>query len=146
MQRLLLGVLETGSFRRVGGGEPVPFNARLISTAQPGIEDRTGDAGGLRRDLFAHLSALLVRVPPLRDYAEDVPELLRFYVERLVDSEKLQFRRFRVAAQNRLRNYPWPDNLRELRSLVRRMLVQRRPRGDPPRGNRARAGRAGAGR
>ena len=127
VQRLLLGVMETGSFRRVGGGEPVAFHARIISTAQPGVEDRTGNASGLRRDLFTHLSALLVRVPPLRDYAEDVPELLRFYVERLVDSEKLQFRRFSVAAQNRLRNYPWPDNLHELRSLVRRMLVKGGP-------------------
>jgi DNA-binding NtrC family response regulator len=127
VQRLLLGALETGGFRRVGGSEPVPFNARIISTAQPGVEDRTGNASGLRRDLFTHLSALLVRVPPLRDYAEDVPELLRFYVERLVDSEKLQFRKFSVAAQNRLRNYPWPDNLHELRSLVRRMLVKGGP-------------------
>ena len=119
---------------------PVPFNARIIATAQPGVEERAGTASGLRRDLLAHLSALLVRVPPLREYAEDVPDLLRFYVERMVDAEKLPLRRFSVAAQNRLRNYPWPDNLRELRSLVRRMLVQRRPGGDPARGNRSRAG------
>ena len=81
----------------------------------------------MRRDLLAQLSALLVRVPPLREYAEDVPDLLRFYVERMVESEKLPLRRFSVAAQNRLRNYPWPDNLRELRSLVRRMLVRGGP-------------------
>jgi DNA-binding NtrC family response regulator len=62
-------------------------------------------------------------VPPLRDYTEDVPELLRYHVDRLVDTERLGFRRFSVAAQNRLRNYPWPDNLRELLGLVRRMLV-----------------------
>ena len=91
------------------------------------IEDRAGATGGLRRDLLAHLSAMLVRVPALREYAEDVPDLLRFYVERMVDAEKLPLRRFSVAAQNRLRNYPWPDNLRELRSLVRRMLVRGGP-------------------
>jgi two-component system nitrogen regulation response regulator NtrX len=62
-------------------------------------------------------------VPPLRDYAEDVPDLLRHYVDRLVDDEQLPFRRFSVAAQNRLRNYPWPDNVRELRNLVQRLLV-----------------------
>jgi two-component system, NtrC family, nitrogen regulation response regulator NtrX len=127
VQRLLLGVVESGAFHRVGGGSPVAFNARIIATAQPGVEDRAGAPGGLRRDLLAHLSAMLVRVPALREYAEDVPDLLRFYVERMVDAEKLPLRRFSVAAQNRLRNYPWPDNLRELRSLVRRMLVRGGP-------------------
>jgi DNA-binding NtrC family response regulator len=105
----------------------VTFNARIIATAQPGVEERAGAPGGLRRDLLAHLSAMLVRVPALREYSEDVPDLLRFYVERMVDAEKLPLRRFSVAAQNRLRNYPWPDNLRELRSLVRRMLVRGGP-------------------
>jgi DNA-binding NtrC family response regulator len=59
----------------------------------------------------------------LREYAEDVPELLNYYVDKLVDSEGLTFRRFTVAAQNRLRNYPWPDNVRELKNLVRRLLL-----------------------
>ena len=70
---------------------------------------------------------LIVRVPPLRDYAEDVPELLRHYVDRVVDAEGLPFRRFSVAAQNRLRNYPWPDNVRELKNLVHRLLIQGGP-------------------
>jgi DNA-binding NtrC family response regulator len=52
-----------------------------------------------------------------------VPELLAYYVDKLVDAEGLRFRRFSVAAQNRLRNYPWPDNIRELKNLVRRMLL-----------------------
>jgi DNA-binding NtrC family response regulator len=66
-----------------------------------------------------------VRVPPLREYAEDVPELLRYYIDRLVDGEGLAFRRFGVAAQNRLRNYPWPGNIREMKNLVHRLLLQR---------------------
>jgi DNA-binding NtrC family response regulator len=65
----------------------------------------------------------MLRVPPLREYAEDVPELLTYYVDKLVDSEGLTFRRFSVAAQNRLRHYPWPDNVRELKNLVRRLLL-----------------------
>jgi two-component system nitrogen regulation response regulator NtrX len=122
-QRLLVGVLESGQFLRMGGTEPVRLTARVLSSAQPGIENRAG-AEGFRRDLLAHLNMLIVRVPPLRDYAEDVPELLRHYVDRLVDTEGLQFRRFSVAAQNRLRNYPWPDNVRELKNLVHRLLIQ----------------------
>jgi two-component system, NtrC family, nitrogen regulation response regulator NtrX len=122
-QRLLVGVLESGQFLRMGGSEAVHLNARVLSSAQPGIENRAG-AEGFRRDLLAHLNMLIARIPPLREYAEDVPELLRHYVDRLVETEGLQFRRFSVAAQNRLRNYPWPDNLRELKNLVHRLLIQ----------------------
>jgi DNA-binding NtrC family response regulator len=122
-QRLLVGVLESGRFTRLGGREPIDFRARVLSSAQPGIESRAG-SDGFRRDLLAHLNMLIVRVPPLRDYAEDVPELLRHYVDRIVDTEGLPFRRFSVAAQNRLRNYPWPDNVRELKNLVHRLLIQ----------------------
>ncbi|HXZ59094.1 MAG TPA: sigma-54 dependent transcriptional regulator [Steroidobacteraceae bacterium] len=122
VQRLLYGVLESGQFTRLGGSEPVALRARLISSAQPGIEQRAGSEA-LRRDLLAHLNVLIMRVPPLRDYAEDVPDLLRYHVDRVVDTEGLSFRRFSVAAQNRLRNYPWPDNVRELRHLVHRLLI-----------------------
>ena len=52
-----------------------------------------------------------------------MPELLTYYVDKLVDAENIPFRRFSVAAQNRLRNYPWPDNVRELKNLVRRLLL-----------------------
>ncbi|MEJ2515426.1 MAG: helix-turn-helix domain-containing protein, partial [Gammaproteobacteria bacterium] len=57
------------------------------------------------------------------EYPEDVPELLRYYVDRLVDEEELPYRRFSVASQNRLRNYPWPGNVRELRNVVKRLLI-----------------------
>jgi len=122
VQRLLVGVFESGQFTRLGSGEPLSFRARILSAAQPGIEQRAGNEG-LRRDLLAHLNVLIMRVPPLREYAEDVPDLLRHHVDRLVDSDGLSFRRFSVAAQNRLRNYPWPDNVRELRHLVHRLLI-----------------------
>jgi DNA-binding NtrC family response regulator len=121
-QRLLAAALETGTFVRSGGHAPVQFDARVIASAQPGFEARA--SGGFRMDLLAHLNVLSLRIPPLRDYAEDVPELLRHYVDRLVDEERLPFRRFSVAAQNRLRNYPWPGNIRELKNLVQRLLIQ----------------------
>ena len=121
-QRVLIGVLEDGRFMRVHGSNPVKLDARVVVTVGADYEARI-ETGDLRRDLVAHLSELTLRVPPLRDYAEDVPELLTYYVDKLVDAEDLTFRRFSVAAQNRLRNYPWPDNVRELKNLVRRLLL-----------------------
>ncbi len=121
-QKILLAVLEDRAFTRVGGSTPTKLVARVVATVNNDYEARIED-GSLRRDLVAYLGVLSLRVPPLRDYAEDVPELLSHYVDKLVDSEDLTFRRFGVAAQNRLRNYPWPDNVRELKNLVRRLLL-----------------------
>ena len=121
-QKVLFGVLESGAYTRIGGTRPIKINARIVATVGTEYEARIV-AGELRRDLVSHLSELSLRVPPLREYAEDVPELLTYYVDKLVDSEGLTFRRFSVAAQNRLRNYPWPDNVRELKNLVRRLLL-----------------------
>jgi len=121
-QKILLGVLEEGSFTRVGSSTAVRLDVRILATIGSGYESKV-QSGDLRRDLIAHLNILSLRVPPLREYAEDVPELLTYYVDKLVDSEGLSFRRFSVAAQNRLRNYPWPDNVRELKNVVRRLLM-----------------------
>lgn len=121
-QRLILGVLERGEFIRVGGRDPVRLQARILATVKANFEEMI-ESGKLRRELVSNLNTLTLKVPPLREYAEDVPELLNYYVDKLVDAEGLTFRRFSVAAQNRLRNYPWPDNVRELKNLVRRVLL-----------------------
>jgi DNA-binding NtrC family response regulator len=120
-QKILLAALESGSFVPVGGIEPVQLDVRVVSSALPAITRAA--ATKFRPDLRSLLDGVTLNVPPLREYAEDVPELLRYYVDRLVDSEDLPFRRFSVAAQNRLRNYPWPGNVRELKSTVRRLLI-----------------------
>ena len=118
-QRALLSILEQGVYRPHGSSEERRVDFRILSSALPGFER----SEGFRRELLAHLSVVVIRVPPLREYAEDVPELLRYQVDVLVDSENLPFRRFGVAAQNRLRNYPWPGNVRELKNLVKRLLI-----------------------
>ncbi len=121
-QKLLLSTLEQNAFTRVGGSAPVPMRMRILATVKADYESEI-ERGNLRRELVAALNVLTLRIPPLREYAEDVPELLTYYVDKLVDAEGLKFRRFSVAAQNRLRNYPWPDNVRELKNLVRRLLL-----------------------
>jgi DNA-binding NtrC family response regulator len=119
-QQLLLTVLDDGKYRPAGGETDRSLDVRILCSCPPGFDQGIGD---FRRALLAHLSVVVIRIPPLRDYAEDVPELLRYYVEVLVDSENLPFRRFSVAAQNRLRNYPWPGNVAELRNMVSRLLL-----------------------
>jgi len=121
-QKLVLSVLEDHGFIRLGGTEKIKLETRVVATVGADYETKIKE-GSLRRDLVANLNVLSLRVPPLREYAEDVPELLSYYVDKLVDSEGLSFRRFSVAAQNRLRNYPWPDNVRELKNLVQRLLL-----------------------
>ena len=121
-QRLLLGALESGRFTPVGDTEPQAMDLRIISSAPPGFEHAPA-AAGFRRELLTQLAVVILTVPPLRDYSEDVPELLRHYLDKLVDSDGLPFRKLGVAAQNRLRNYPWPGNVRELRNLVHRLLI-----------------------
>jgi DNA-binding NtrC family response regulator len=121
-QRALIGAIEESSYVRVGGRQRLPVDVRWVSSAGEGF-DANDLPETLRRDLVAHLNVITLRVPPLRDYAEDVPDLLRYYVDRLVDDQNLPLRRFSVAAQNRLRNYPWPGNVGELKNLVQRVLI-----------------------
>ncbi len=120
-QGLLVGALETQTITRVGGATPVKLNVRIIGSATPRMF--ATDVSGVQTELLSRLNVITITVPPLRDYAQDVPELLRYYVDRLVDEEHLPLRRFGVAAQNRLRNYPWPGNVRELKNLVQRLLI-----------------------
>lgn len=127
-QGILLSVLESGTYRPAWSGEDRRFSARVLASAGPGFDT---DPGSFRRDLLSALGVARMRVPALRDYAQDVPELLRYYVDMLVDSEGLPFRRFSVAAQNRLRNYPWPGNIAELKNLVQRLLMNDGPQEIP---------------
>jgi two-component system nitrogen regulation response regulator NtrX len=117
-QRLLLAALKDGGFGASGGPRQT-LDLRILSMAPPGFEA----SNEFNQELLALLAAAVIRVPPLREYAEDVPELLRHHVDTLIDSEELPYRRFSIAAQNRLRNYPWPGNIRELHGLVKRLLI-----------------------
>ncbi len=121
-QGLLVAALETKAVTRVGGAAPVKLNFRVISSATPRLLSAE-NGSTIRAELLSRLNVITLTVPPLREYAQDVPDLLRYYIDRLVDEERLPFRRFGVAAQNRLRNYPWPGNIRELKNLVQRLLI-----------------------
>jgi DNA-binding NtrC family response regulator len=121
-QARLLSVFQTHSFLRMGGTEPVPVDIRVIATASRDLEQDVRE-GRFREDLYYHLNVVPLSVPPLREHSSDVPELLNYYVDRFVIQENLPYREFSIAAQNRLRNYAWPGNIRELKNLVQRLLI-----------------------
>jgi two-component system nitrogen regulation response regulator NtrX len=121
-QTRLLSVLQTNSFVRLGGNEDVEVDLRIIATTQRNLEQEVAE-GRFRDDLFYHLNVVPLHIPALREHADDVHELLNFYIDHLVTHERLSYRHFSVAAQNRLRGYGWPGNIRELRNLVQRLLI-----------------------
>jgi DNA-binding NtrC family response regulator len=81
------------------------------------------EQGDFSRDLYDCLAEFVIFLSPLQQRSEDVPELLNFYVNHLPDIEQTPYRKLSVAAQNYLRHYPWPGNLRELKNLVRQLQL-----------------------
>jgi len=124
-QQILQNILENKVFVRVNGKNEYTINSRVIAIVN---EDYMDDvmSGKLKRELLSNLNIQTVHIPSLREHAEDVPDFIKFYVDQFVESQQLIYRRFSVAAQNRLRNFPWPGNLRELQSIIRRLLVKGR--------------------
>ncbi len=121
-QARLLGALEDKRLVRVGGGQSIELNVRVIATSKQDV-DRAVSEGRLREELYYRLNVMRLHVPPLRQHREDVPELVSYYVDWMVEHEQLPYRRFSTAAMNRLRNHTWPGNVRELRNVVQRLLV-----------------------
>lgn len=122
VQTKLLGALENKSFVRVGGRDPVQFDARVVAATHRDLQEYIA-AGRFREDLYYQLNVVPLRVAPLREHAEDVPELLEHYVELFVRHDNLPRRRFTEGAVRRLCAHDWPGNVRELKNLVQRLLI-----------------------
>ena len=122
VQARLFSSLENRSFLRVHGTEPVMFDVRVIAASHRDLETEVAE-GRFRDDLYYLLNVVPLRVPPLREHAEDIPALLEYYVDLFARQEHLPYRSFSPAAQNRLRNHQWAGNVRELKNLVQRLLI-----------------------
>jgi two-component system nitrogen regulation response regulator NtrX len=118
----LLRALEERKVRPVGSHEFHEIDVRVIAATHRKLEERIA-SGEFREDLYYRLNVVPLRVPALREHAEDIPELLNYYVDFYCGREGLPYRRFAIPAQNRLRHYAWPGNTRELRNLVQRLLI-----------------------
>lgn len=121
-QSRLHSAIDGQSFLRVGGVDPVKVDVRIFASTHKDLEQEV-QAGRFREDLYYQLNVVPLPIPPLREHCEDISELLAFYVDWYVAQDNLAYRHFSVAAQNRLRNYTWPGNIRELINLVQRLLI-----------------------
>ncbi len=122
LQAKLQSTLENKCFNRVGDPSPQVFDTRVIASTHHQLMECV-DEGRFREDFYYQLSVLPIHIPPLRERAEDIPDLLKFYVEYFVEKQGLPHRHFTAAAQNQLHRYSWPGNVRELKNLVQRLLI-----------------------
>lgn len=121
-QGRLLRALQDRQFLRVGGSSPVQIDVRVIAANSSDLSEAVSE-GRFREELYYRLNVVPLNIPPLREHAEDVPELLNFYIERAADRDHLPYRKVNTAALNRLRQHHWPGNILELTNLVQRLLI-----------------------
>ncbi len=121
-QARLLSALENQAFLRVGGREPVSIDIRIIASTRKNLVDLVG-SGEFREDLFYHLNVLPVVVPALRERRDDIDDLIEYFLEGFETQEALPRRNFPGSVRNRLKDYDWPGNIRELRNFVQRLLI-----------------------
>jgi DNA-binding NtrC family response regulator len=122
LQAKLLRVIESRSFHRVGGEQPIPFKARLICATNADLIGRVRD-GAFREDLYYRINVLALHVPPLRDRAEDIEWLIdRFFAEfsATIESDAVGMSSLAYDAAS---CHAWPGNVRELRNRVERSVA-----------------------
>jgi len=121
-QKLLSNLLQKKQYRRIGGASAQKFDARVIVATQSDLQAEV-KADRFDDELYFLLNVVPVRIPALREHLQDVPELLRYYIDYYCSKENYPYRNFAIAAQNRLLHYSWPGNIRELKNLVQRLLI-----------------------
>ena len=120
-QTRLLRVLQQGEYTTVGGRTPIKTNVRIVAATNKDLRHSI-QQGLFREDLFFRLNVVPLRLPPLRERTEDIPDLVRHFFQRGV-AEGLQPKTLDAAAVDRLKRYPWPGNIRELENLTRRLAA-----------------------
>ena len=126
-QAKILRVLQEQRFERVGGGETLRTDVRVIAATNVDLERLTAE-GRFRKDLYFRLNVFAIRLPPLRDRGDDLGLLIEHYITALGQELAKPIRTITPEAMAALRAYPWPGNIRELQSAVKQSLL--RTRGD----------------
>jgi two-component system, NtrC family, nitrogen regulation response regulator GlnG len=120
-QTRLLRVLQQGEYTTVGGRTPIKTDVRIVAATNKDLKTSINQ-GLFREDLYYRLNVVPLRLPALRDRAEDVPDLVRHFVK-LCQKEGLDAKRFDGDALELMKSYPWPGNVRELENVVRRLTA-----------------------
>lgn len=123
LQSKLLRVLQEREFQRVGGRDTIQADMRVVAATNQSLADAVRD-GKFREDLFFRLNVVPINVPPLRDRAGDIPELIRYFIEKINRDLGTDKTGLAPDAEAELLQYSWPGNVRELEnSLVRAAVV-----------------------
>jgi DNA-binding NtrC family response regulator len=117
VQSKFVAMLQEREFRPIGSSHPLPFNARVLATTSRDLRSDV-ERGNFREDLFFRLSAMQIRVAPLRERKEDIPLLIDYFLEKCEDGQSRS--KFSDAAMRYLGDYDWPGNVGELEEAVRR--------------------------
>jgi DNA-binding NtrC family response regulator len=122
-QRKVLRLLQDQAFERVGGNETIQTDVRLIAATNRDLEEAAAQ-GKYRPELYYRLSVFTIRLPPLRERGDDLPNLVRHYVRRFNRELGREVREVTPEAMDLLGSYPWPGNIRELQSVLKQTLLR----------------------
>ncbi|NWJ42509.1 MAG: sigma 54-interacting transcriptional regulator [Geothrix sp.] len=122
LQPKLLRALQEREFERLGSTRTLHVDVRLIAATHQDLAQMV-ESGGFRRDLFYRLNVFPVRVPPLRDRKEDIPNLVRYFTQKFARAMDRRIERIPGETMEFLVRWPWPGNIRELQNLVERSVI-----------------------
>jgi two-component system response regulator AtoC len=117
LQTKLLRVLQEKEIVRIGSNKPVKTDCRIIAATNKNLKEEV-KKGKFREDLYYRLQGLPIDLPPLRDRANDILILARHFIENFCNENNIPLKRLSVQAQQKLMNYTFPGNVRELKSLI----------------------------
>ena len=121
-QGKILRVLTDQSYHRVGGQRPVKVDVRVLSATSRNLQEEIA-AGRFREDLFYRLNVVPVRLPPLRERREDIPELVNHFLTRFAAERRMAAPSISEEAMAALQAHDWPGNVRQLRNIIERTII-----------------------
>jgi DNA-binding NtrC family response regulator len=122
LQAKLLRVLEDRKIRRLGGGQEIPVDVRVLAATNRDPHDSVR-RGAFREDLLYRLNVITIELPPLRRRRDDIPLLAQHLVNRLAERHERPARHLSTAAVEALKSHHWPGNVRELRNVIERSVI-----------------------
>ena len=126
LQSRLLRVIENRRFRRVGGKDELEVEARIVAATNRDLEDAI-QKGMFRNDLYYRLQVVEINLPALRERPEDVPVLANHFIADFNTKLGLQCAPISAEVEEMLQRYPWPGNVREMKNVLKRIMILEEP-------------------